>query len=122
MRTLLMLAVLMVPLYARAEYLDVIQGKFKEKCTLQKYVEMKNDFNQQWGTGHGYRAEIAGAIQSNDLASVFWLGHCNSAEAFGKAWDSWRNELSDPKSVASKLNERFEKCVTNEARHGYDLF
>ena len=60
-------------------------------------------------------------MQSDDLASVHWIGHCSSAESFGKAWDTWRTELSDSKSVAAKLNERFEKCVTNGSRRGYDL-
>jgi hypothetical protein len=122
MKRLLMLAILVVPLSASAEYLDVIQVKLKEKCTLQNYVAIKNDFNEQWGKGHGYRAEIAAPVLSNDLSAVFWTGHCASAESFGKAWDTWRTELSDPKSVAAKLNERFEKCSTNESRRGYDLY
>ena len=121
MRRLLTFAILMAPLCASAEYLDVIQGKYKEKCSLQNYVAIKNDFNEQWGKSHGYRAEIADAVQSDDLASVYWIGHCSSAESFGKAWDTWRTELSDSKSVAAKLNERFEKCVTNSSRRGYDL-
>jgi len=121
MRILLMLAIVITPLCASAEYLDVIQGKYKEKCSLQSYVAIKNDFNKQWGESHGYRAEIADAVQSDDLASVHWIGHTSSAESFGKAWDTWRTELSDPKSVASKLNERFEKCVINGTRRGYDI-
>jgi len=40
-------------------------------------------------------------VQSNDLASVYWIGHCASAESFGKAWDTWRTELSDSKSGRS---------------------
>ncbi len=122
MRRLLMLAILVVPVYASAEYLDVIQVKLKEKCSPATYVAIKNDFNEQWGKSHGYRAEIAQPVQSNDLASVFWIGHCASAESFGKAWDTWRTELSDSKSVAGKLNERFEKCSTNASRNGYDLY
>ena len=61
-------------------------------------------------------------MQSNDLASAFWIGHSASAESFGKAWDTWRTELSDSKSVAAKLNERLEKCSTNDSRRGYDLY
>jgi hypothetical protein len=121
MKRLLMIAVLLAPLPASAEHLDVIQAKLKEGCTLEQYVAIKNDFNEQWGKSHGYRAEIASAVQSQDLGSLFWLGRTASAEAFGKAWDTWRAELSDPKSVAGKLNARFEKCSTNEARRGYDL-
>ena len=121
MRRLLMMALLLAPVAASAEYLDVIQGKVKEKCTVEKYVAIKNDFNEQWGKSHGYQAEIASAVTSNDLATVYWLGHTASAEAFGRAWDTWRTELSNPKSVAGKLNERFEKCVDNTARRGYDM-
>jgi hypothetical protein len=120
MRRLLLTALLLTPICASAEHLDVIQGKLKEKCTLEKYVAIKNDFNEQWGKSHGYRAEIASAVQSEDLGSVYWIGHTTSAEAFGRAWDTWRTELSTPKSVASKLNERFEKCVDNTGRRGYD--
>jgi hypothetical protein len=121
MRRLLMTVLLLAPISASAEWLDVIQGKLKEKCTLETYVAIKNDFNEQWGKSHGYQAEIASAVQSNDLATIYWLGHTASAEAFGRAWDTWRSELSNSKSVASKLNERFEKCVDNTARRGYDL-
>ena len=121
MRRLLMTALLLAPITASAEYLDVIQAKLKDKCTVATYVAIKNDFNEQWGKSHGYQAEIASAVQSEDLVSVYWLGHTASAEAFGRAWDAWRTELSNPKSVASKLNERFEKCVDNTARRGYDL-
>jgi hypothetical protein len=122
MRTLLIVAILAAPLCARAEYLDVIQVKLKEKCTPATYVAIKNDFNEQWGKSHGYRAEIAQPVQSNDLASIFWIGHAASAESFGKAWDTWRAELSDSKSVASKVNERLDKCATNGSRNGYDTY
>jgi hypothetical protein len=122
MRKLLMLVILAVPLSASAEYVDVIQSKFKEKCNLQTYVAIKNDFNEQWGRSHGYRAEIADPVQGAELSSVLWVGRCASTESFGKALDTWRTELSDPKSVASKLNERFQKCVTNESRQGYDTY
>jgi hypothetical protein len=121
MRRLLMTVLLLTPICAGAEYLDVIQGKLKDKCTVDKYVAIKNDFNEQWGRSHGYRAEIASVVQSEDLVSVYWIGHTTSAEAFGRAWDTWRTELSNPKSVAAKLNERFEKCVDNTGRRGYDL-
>jgi hypothetical protein len=120
-RRLLTIAMLLVPIAASAEHLDVIQGKLMEGCTLEKYVTIKNDFNEQWGRSHGYLAEVASPVQSNDLASVFWIGRTASAEAFGRAWDTWRTEIADSKSVAGKLDARFNKCVTNEARRGYDV-
>ena len=122
MKRLLMIAILLVPVSASAAYLDVIQAKLKDGCTLDKYAAIKNDFNEQWGRSHGYLAELASPVQSNDLVAVFWTGRTASAESFGKAWDTWRTELSDPKSVASKLNERLEKCTTNQSRNGYDIY
>ena len=122
MKRLLMIAILLAPVSASATYLDVIQVKLKEGCTVDKYAAIKNDFNDQWGKKHGYQAEIASPVQSEDISAVFWTGRTASAEAFGKAWDAWRTELSDPKSAAAKLNERFEKCSTNQSRSGYDLY
>jgi hypothetical protein len=123
MRILLFtIAVLLAPLCASADHLDVIQLKLKEGCTLETYVAIKNDFNAQWGKSHGYTAEIAAPVASNDLASLYWIGRTVNAEAFGKAWDIWRDQLSDPKSVPAKLSERFGKCGTNESRHSYDIY
>jgi len=119
---LLTIAALLAPLCASADHLDVIQFKLKEGCTMDGYVAIKNDFNAQWGKSHGYLAEIASPVASNDLVSLYWIGRTASAEAFGKAWDVWRSELSDPKSVAAKLNERFQKCSTEESRRSYDIY
>ena len=70
----------------------------------------------------GYVAEIAVPLHSNDPVSLYWIGRTANAEAFGKAWDIWRAEVTDPKSVAGKLEERFQKCTTQEARHSYDIY
>lgn len=123
MRTpLLAIAILLAPICASADHLDVIQTKLKDGCTMETYVAIKNDFNTQWGSSHGYVAEVASPVMSNDLASVYWIGRTASAEAFGKAWDTWRTELSNPRSVAARLNERFQKCTTEESRRGYDIY
>jgi len=122
MKSLLISALILVPLSAGADHLDVIEVQLKDGCTLEKYVAIAGDFNEQWGKKHGYQSEVAVPIQSAELASVFWVGRTANAEAFGKAWDAWRNENMDPKSVASKLNARFIECSDNVARRGYDLY
>lgn len=122
MKKLILLALLALPLSAAAEHLDVIQTELKEGCSLEQYRAIAKDFNDQWGKSHGYSAQIAVPVQSNDLKSVYWLGRSASAESFGKAWDTWRDELSDPKSVAAKLQARFEKCSDDQGRRGYDLY
>jgi hypothetical protein len=119
---LLTIAGLLAPICASADHLDVIQTKVKEGCTLETYVAIKNDFNTQWGKSHGYIAEVASPVASNDLTSVYWIGRTANAEAFGKAWDIWRSEVANPNSVAAKLNERFQKCTTEESRRSYDIY
>jgi hypothetical protein len=47
MKRMLMIVILLAPLSASADYLDVFQGKLKEGCTLDKYVAVMNDFNER---------------------------------------------------------------------------
>ncbi len=121
-KNLVIAALVLFPLSAGADHLDVIKVTLKDDCTLEQYVAIANDFNEQWGTNNGYRSEVAVPVQNEELVSIFWLGRTASAEAFGKAWDTWRNQLTDPKSLASKLNARFVECSDNTSRSGFDLY
>lgn len=107
---------------AYADHLDVIEFKLNEGCTLEKHLETVRDFNAQWGAKYGYKAEVLVPIQSNNLTSLFWIGRSKDAASYGKGWDTWRNELRDPNSVASKLWARFQGCSTNLGRRGYDVY
>ena len=122
MKNLLIAVLFLFPLSASADHLDVIQVTLKDNCTVEQFVAIANDFNEQWGKNYGYRSEVAVPVQSEDLVSIFWLGRSAGAEAFGKAWDTWRNELTDPKSFASKLRARFDKCSDSESRSGFELY
>ncbi len=122
MRTPLLFAIGLTPMAASAEHLDVIKATLKEGCSVPTYVAIKNDFNQQWGKGHSYHAEILVPLQSDDLAAVYWVGRSASVEAFGKAWDAWRTESADPDTVAGQLWGRFVKCSENVTRRGYDVY
>lgn len=122
MKSILLSILILVPLWASADHLDVIEVKLKDGCTLEKYVAIATDFNEQWGKKYGYHAEVASPVQNEKLVSIFWLGRTANTEAFGKAWDAWRNENMDAKSLASKLQARFDECSDNEARSGFDLY
>ncbi len=122
MRSLLIAALVLVPLAASSDHLDVIQVKLTDGCTLEKYVAIATDFNEQWGKNYGYRAEVAAPLQNDELVSIFWLGRSANTEAFGKAWDAWRDQFADPKSLASKLQARLDNCSVNESRSGFDLY
>lgn len=122
MKKMLLAAVLLLPFPAIGDHLDVIQFKLNEGCTMQTYMAIAKDFNDQWGKKYGYHAEIAVPVQSPDLESHYWIGRSADAASFGKAWDAWRNETKDPDSVAGKLLARFTDCSMNVGRRGYDTY
>jgi hypothetical protein len=122
MRVLLAILLLALPAAASADHLDVIEVKLNDGCSFDKYMEIARDFNTQWGVNNGYKAEVLMPIQSPNLVSIFWVGRSKDAASFGKAWDTWRNELANPNSVAAKLWARFTACSTNLARRGYDVY
>jgi hypothetical protein len=122
MKKILILALLSLPIPASADYMDVIQFELNEGCSFSQYLEIVNDFNEQWGKKHDYQTEVAVPLQSDNLVSMYWVGRTEDAATFGKAWDAWRDELEDPDSLASKLSARFEACETNQSRRGYDVY
>lgn len=122
MRKILILAMLSLPIPVFADYLDVIQFELNEGCSFSEYMEIVNDFNEQWGKKHDYQSEVAVPLQSDNLVSMYWVGRTKDAATFGKAWDAWRDELEDPDSLASRLWARFEACETNMSRRGYDVY
>ena len=119
-KTILALFLLM-PLAASAEYMDVIEVKINEGCSLDKYMEIVKDFNSGWGQALGYTARVAVPLQNENLVSMYWLGTTKDAATFGKVWDTWRDSLGDPNSKPAKLWARFQGCSTNLSRAGYDV-
>ena len=121
MKRLLASVMLLLPLSAMGDHMDVIEFKLLEGCTFPQYMEIVNDFNK-WGKGYGYNAEVAVPLQSDNLTSMFWLGTTANAAAFGKAWDAWRDALDDSNSEPAKLWARFSACSKNLSRNGYDIY
>lgn len=126
MKKLLILAFVLTALVApgavRADHLDVIYVTLQADCSLPEYLAIVEDFNK-WGEEYGYRTEIAVPIQSDSVGTLVWVGRSKNAEAFGRAWDAWRDAQADPESVPAKINARFEQC--NEpftVRKGFDTY
>jgi len=115
MKRIILALLLCLPMAASAEYMDVI-------CSFEKYMEIVNDFNSDWGEANGYRASIAMPLQNENLVSMYWLGTTKDAATFGKAWDTWRDAQSNPESVEAKLWARFQACEINLGRSGYDIY
>lgn len=113
---------LLGPALVSADHLDVIHVDLEEECAFPTYLAIIADFNE-WGEEFGYRTEIAMPIQSSHAETLLWIGRSKNAEAFGKAWDAWRDSLMDPSSVPAQLQARFEECSGPiEIRQGYDTY
>jgi hypothetical protein len=61
-KKLLLLILFLTPALASAEYMDVIKFKLTGECSFSEYLEIKNDFNSQWGKVNGYTARVAMAL------------------------------------------------------------
>jgi len=121
MKKLLAVLLLACPATAMADYLDVIEFKLDESCTLSAYLEIVNDFNA-WGKEYGYKAEVWSPLMRDNLQTIFWVGRSKDAETFGNAWDSWRDAQANPDSVPARLWARMSKCETNLHRAGFDTY
>lgn len=122
MKAIIGIVLLAFSMSAVADYIDVIEVKLDEGCSMAEYLKIKDDFNTQWGSKNGYKAEVLVPIQSPNLVSLYWVGRASNAAAFGKAWDTWRDAQSNPESIPAKLWARFAACSTNISRRGYDAY
>lgn len=119
MKKLMLLFVLAFPMASQADYLDVIAGKLNPGCAMDKYLQIVQDFRDQWANARSYKVEVLVPVQSRDVATFYWVGRISNAEAFGKGLDAWTAAQSDPNSVPSKLMARLRECTTVESRAGY---
>jgi len=119
MKKLMMLFVLAFPMASHADYLDIIAWKLNAGCTMDKYLQIVQDFRVQWADARGYKVEILVPAQSRDLGTFFWVGRSPNVEAFGKGLDAWTTAQSDPNSGPAKLMARFRECSTSESRAGF---
>jgi hypothetical protein len=119
MKKLIALLALAFPLAASADYVDVIASKLNPGCSMSKYMQIVNDFNEQWAKDRGYKVQILRPLESPDLGTFYWVGRAASAEAFGKGLDAWVGAMADPNSAPAKLMARFNECATGQSRAGY---
>ena len=113
-----LLAVLSCPLIASADYVDVIEFKLKESCTMAKYLDIVKDFNTN-AEPRGYKAEIMSPYYNSNLESLIWVGRSKNLETFGKGANAYGDAAADANSAEGKLAARFRECTTSIARRSY---
>ena len=113
-----LLAMLACPLIASADYVDVIEFKLKEGCTMAKYMDIVKDFNTLVEP-KGYKAEIMSPFYNSNLESLIWVGRTKDIESFGKGSNAYGNAAADANTAEGKLAARFRDCSTNIARRSW---
>ena len=113
-----LLAVLACPLIAKADYVDVLEFKMKESCTMAKYMDIVKDFNTLYEP-KGYKAEIMSPYYSSNLETFIWVGRSKNLETFGKGANAYGDAAADANSAEGKLATRFRDCTTSIARRSY---
>lgn len=82
MRRLLVAMLLVLPVPATADYLDVIKFKLNEGCSFATYVAVVKDINE-WGKANGYKAEVLMPLQQADQEHLFFVGRGTNASQSG---------------------------------------
>ena len=116
---LLALALLLTPLAAHADYLDVITNKLRDGCTLDKYLGVVEEFRGVMKSqGYKYTVEIVPPFIGDDLTVIYWVGREPSFATFGEESDRWEAAIAKPGTPEAKINEKLDACTENVSRSG----
>ncbi len=117
--SLLVIALLVAPTAASAQYLDVIANKLNDDCSLEKYLGVVNEFRGVMKSqGYTYSVEIAQPLTGEDLATIWRIGRTKDLATFGSEYTKWETALTNPSSPESKVNKKLNACSTNTSRSG----
>ena len=103
---------------AKADMWDVLEITLSEKCTVEKYLNLVDDFNEYY-KDKGYQAEILLPLHTENQAAIFWIGRTKNNEDFGKAYDHWLAGQAQDGSAVDKLSDRFADCGTTTSRSSF---
>lgn len=110
MKKLLFCAIFCLPALSWADHIDVIPATLIDGCSVADYLAIVSDFNEDWGSKHGYQVEVLVPFQGDDMNTLYWLGRSENTAAFGAAHDAWSANVGNPDSTEGKLMARFIEC------------
>lgn len=110
---------LVAPLTASADYLDVIGNKLNDGCSLEQYLSGVEAFRGVMkAEGYSYTVEIGQPHTGEDLTIIWWIGRTKDLATYATDYSRWEKALTKSGSPESKVNEKLSKCSTNVSRNG----
>jgi len=117
--TVLAFALLLTPLVARADYLDVITSRLTAGCSLDKYLGVVEEFRGVMKTqGYKYTVEIAPPFIGPDLSVVYWVGREPNFATFGQESDRWEAAIAKAGTPEAMVSAKLNACSENVSRSG----
>ena len=114
---------LLAPLAAHADYLDVITTKLNAGCSLEKYRDIVQEFRGvMTAQKYKYTVEIAVPFIGSDLDLVYWVGREPNAATFGQETDRWNAAIAKPETPEAKVNAKIAECGVNQSRSASTTF
>jgi len=110
---------LVTPLVAHADYLDVITNKLTAGCSLDKYLGVVEEFRGVMkAQGYKYTVEIAPPFIGPDLGVVYWVGREPNFATFGQESDRWEAAIVKADTPEAKISQKLNSCSENMSRSG----
>jgi len=116
---LLAFALVLTPLIAHADYLDVITNRLTTGCSLDKYLGVVEEFRGVMKSqGYKYTVEIAPPFIGSDLSVVYWVGRTPNFATFGQESDRWEAAIAKSGTPEAAISQKLNACSENVSRSG----
>jgi len=110
---------LLTPLAAHADYLDVITSKLTAGCSLDQYLTVVEEFRGVMKSQkYKYTVEIAAPFIGSDLSVVYWVGRTPNFASFGEGSSRWEAAVAKPGTPEAKINDKLNACSESVSRSG----
>jgi hypothetical protein len=120
-RHVLAASLLLVSSIASAEYMHVVTFKLKPDCTRNEVGLVVYEAGQ-WGREMGLESRVAYPVYSGNPDENHWILSTRDSEAWGKAWNTWRNAIIAEDPLVTKINDAFEQCAERVRSEAFQVY
>lgn len=116
---LLAVALLVSPLAARADYVDVITNKLLPGCSLGQYLGLVDEFRALMkAQKYNYRVETIVPFSGPALNEIYWVGRTANLAEFGQESERWEIAVAKPGTPENAWNTKSLACSETLRRTG----